>query len=183
MAQKCLNKVSCRWLVPTVAIFVALLSDAVTKHLAENALANGQQISVVGGAITLHLLFNKGMTLGVGSSMPWLIAILVIIGSIALVLWSYRSDTVALKVSVGLAAGGALGNLADRIFRPPGPLRGAAIDWITLFHQHTVFNLADVYIRVGLIVALVVVVVKERSSPQGHMRSPHRLEVHQDQSS
>ena len=162
---------------------MAFFSDAATKDLAENALANGQQISAVGGTVTLHLLFNKGMTLGVGSSMPWLISILVIIGSIALVLWSYRSETVLLKVSVGLAAGGSLGNLADRIFRPPGPLRGAAIDWITLFHQHTVFNLADVYIRVGLLVALVAVVVKERSRPQESMHPPHNFEVHEGQSS
>jgi len=50
-------------------------------------------------------------------------------------------------VALGLVLGGALGNLADRVFRAPGPLRGHVVDVVSLFAPDgsvwPVFNLAD----------------------------------------
>ncbi len=45
-------------------------------------------------------------------------------------------------LALGLLLGGALGNLVDRLFRAPAPLRGHVVDWIHL-HHWPVFNLAD----------------------------------------
>jgi signal peptidase II len=56
-------------------------------------------------------------------------------------------------VALGLLLGGALGNLSDRLFRSPGPLRGHVVDWIQLPHW-PVFNVADSAIVVGGIVAV-----------------------------
>ena len=47
--------------------------------------------------------------------------------------------------------GGALGNLADRIFRSPGLGRGAVIDWIHVAWYPATFNIADVAIRLGAV--------------------------------
>jgi len=54
-----------------------------------------------------------------------------------------RSDLLA--ASVGLVVGGALGNLADRVFRSH---HGAVVDFIA-FHFWPTFNLADAAIVVG----------------------------------
>jgi signal peptidase II len=62
-------------------------------------------------------------------------------------------------VCLGLLLGGALGNLADRLFREPGVLRGRVVDFIDLqWHARSVwpsFNVADASIVVGGLVALV----------------------------
>jgi signal peptidase II len=52
-------------------------------------------------------------------------------------------------------AGGAAGNLADRLLRSPGPGRGAVVDWIHVAGYPATFNLADVAIRAGVVAALV----------------------------
>lgn len=177
MKESDLNDVRQRWMAPTVAILVSVFIDVVSKYLAEVTLAHGRQISIAGGDITLHLLFNKGASLGVGSSVPVVISMLVIIGSIALVLWSYSSPSLLLRVSTGLAAGGSLGNLLDRLFRSPGPFRGGVIDWITLFHQNVVFNLADVFIRVGLGIAIITILFGKQFRSRRWDGSSLNLEV------
>ena len=58
------------------------------------------------------------------------------------------SETIAL----GLVLGGAVGNLADRLFRGDGVLNGPVIDWVNLLVIPT-FNIADAAITcaVGLL--------------------------------
>lgn len=52
-------------------------------------------------------------------------------------------------IALGLLLGGAAGNLADRLFRSPGPLRGFVIDWIKLPYFPPTFNIADSAITIG----------------------------------
>jgi signal peptidase II len=56
-------------------------------------------------------------------------------------------------LSLGLLLGGALGNLVDRVFRSPGPGRGAVVDFLD-FRVWPVFNLADSAIVVGGLLAV-----------------------------
>ena len=55
---------------------------------------------------------------------------------------------------LGLALGGILGNLTDRIFRAPGFFTGHVIDWIQL-PNWPVFNLADTAIVVAASIAVI----------------------------
>jgi signal peptidase II len=48
----------------------------------------------------------------------------------------------AWAVALGLVLGGAMGNLADRVFREPAVFRGHVIDFLELPHW-PVFNIAD----------------------------------------
>jgi lipoprotein signal peptidase len=52
-------------------------------------------------------------------------------------------------ISLGLILGGALGNLADRMFRGAGWGRGAVVDFIDL-QFWPIFNLADAGIVIGV---------------------------------
>ena len=61
-----------------------------------------------------------------------------------------RIDVLAL----GLILGGALGNLADRVFRGEGVLDGAVVDWIDWWFIPT-FNVADAALNVGVAVLLI----------------------------
>ena len=74
---------------------------------------------------------------------------LVAVGVIVVIMrFAGRLRSSAWAVTLGLLLGGALGNLVDRLFRAPGPLRGYVVDWIQLPHW-PVFNLADSAIVCG----------------------------------
>jgi signal peptidase II len=64
--------------------------------------------------------------------------------SVAVVIFYYgrKVKSTPWAVALGLALGGIFGNLADRIFREPGMLRGEVVDWIQL-PNWPIFNIAD----------------------------------------
>jgi signal peptidase II len=45
--------------------------------------------------------------------------------------------------------GGAAGNVADRVFRSPGPLRGAVVDFVAI-GRGPIFKAAGVCVVVGV---------------------------------
>ena len=53
--------------------------------------------------------------------------------------------TIAWAIALGALLGGALGNLCDRLTRPPGFGRGYVVDFIA-FPHFAVFNVADIAI-------------------------------------
>jgi signal peptidase II len=69
--------------------------------------------------------------------------------------YGLRSRSAGRSVSLGLIAGGAAGNLADRLARPPGPFHGAVIDWIKVAFYPPAFNLADVALRSGVAILII----------------------------
>ena len=71
------------------------------------------------------------------------------IAAVLVVLYlSRRIGTVAWAVALGLLLAGVAGNLTDRLFRAPGPLRGHVIDFLML-PNWPVFNVADMCINVA----------------------------------
>ena len=148
--------------IPMATVISAFLIDAASKNWAENHLASGRTITQLSGVIKLKLLYNQGATMGFGSSRPVAISVFVIIGTAAVLGWALLSKFIPIQIFAGLAAGGSLGNLADRLFRKPGPLRGPVIDWISFSGQSGVFNVADVFIRLGLLVAVIFLIFHDR---------------------
>jgi signal peptidase II len=99
--------------------------------------------------VSVRLVRNTGASFGIGAGHPVLVVAssVAVIAVVAVVLARTRSRPAALLLAVVL--GGALGNLADRVFRSPGLGRGPVIDWIHVLGYPATFNLADVAIRVG----------------------------------
>lgn len=73
----------------------------------------------------------------------------------AAVIWLVRTRRPGVALCLAVVAGGAAGNLADRLLRSPGPGRGAVVDWIHVAGYPATFNLADMAIRAGAAGALV----------------------------
>ena len=67
--------------------------------------------------------------------------------------------------AIGLAmiAGGALGNLIDRLARDPGFWFGHVVDYISV-GNFAVFNLADASITVGVVIFALALFLKEESN-------------------
>jgi len=124
-------------------------ADAASKALAVAHLAPYRQAVLLGGLLTLHLYRNPGAAFSMGPSYTAVYA-LVAVGVLAAILRvSGRLRSWPWAIALGLILGGAAGNLLDRLFRAPGPLRGYVIDWIKLPYFPPTFNIADSAITVG----------------------------------
>ena len=136
-----------------VALF-GLVTDAATKDWAVSALRGGHQITAPGGIVRLQLVANNGAAFGIGAGHESVVAVVSLVLIIALGVWAARASTAAQRIGGWLAVGGGLGNLLDRLVRAPGPPHGAVIDWIHVSFYGPTFNLADVWLRGGLLIAV-----------------------------
>ena len=125
--------------------------DQITKAWAVAAL-DDQIIDLV-WTLRLRLVYNTGFAFSTGSGLGPVLAIVAIV--IVGVLWSSRHRVQGLWATMALGGiiGGALGNLADRVFRGAAWGRGAVVDFIDL-QWWPIFNVADASITVGLVIVL-----------------------------
>jgi signal peptidase II len=80
---------------------------------------------------------------------------MIAIGAATFVLYlSRRLGSTLWAVGLGFLLAGILGNLTDRVFRDPGPLRGHVIDFLQL-PNWPVFNVADICINIAAAVIIV----------------------------
>ncbi len=137
-----------------VAVTV-LTTDAISKAQVLARLPGHPPIRLFDGFVTLDLTFNAGAAFGVGTSYTAVIALIVcgVIGYI--IRTARRLRSLAWTIALGLLLGGAMGNLGDRLFRAPGPLRGRVVDWINLPHFPWTFNLADASITCAAVLIAV----------------------------
>lgn len=133
-----------RW--PAIAGFVAVL-DLTSKATARHVLAGTGEASV--GAVQLRLVDNRGAAFGLGSAHPLVVTAVALVTTAGAVWLLTQADTVGQRAALAVVVGGAVGNLADRL------TRGAVTDWIHISGYPPTFNLADVAIRGGALVTVV----------------------------
>lgn len=141
----------------TVAIAVAVvLVDQLTKVWAVHTLEyRGEPVRLLGSVLSLRLLYNSGAALSIAMGMTWLLTIIVIVVVVIIARVVRRIGSVSWAVALGLLLGGALGNLTDRLVRPPGFAQGYVVDFID-YAGWFVGNVADIAIvgAAGLIIVL-----------------------------
>lgn len=121
---------------------VVLALDIVTKILAVHLLTPGQPVSIIGDTVTWTLVRNPGAAFSMATGYTWVLT-LVAIGVVVGIIWmGRRLVSPWWAIGLGMILGGAMGNLVDRIFRAPGPLRGYVVDFFSV-GWWPVFNVAD----------------------------------------
>ena len=132
-----------------IAVIIVLILDRITKELAGGIPAEG--IVLVPGVIGLRYAENVGAAFSMLSGYPRVLGVL----SLALIVCGYmwlRKKEIAAFPLFGLAlmAGGAAGNMFDRL------IRGFVPDMIeTLFVNFPVFNVADSCLTVGCTLVMI----------------------------
>jgi signal peptidase II len=127
-------------LLSVAAVVLAL--DVVTKVLAVRWLTPGQPVSIVGDTVTWTLVRNSGAAFSMATGYTWALT-LVATGVVIGIVWmGRRLVSPWWAIGLGMILGGALGNLMDRFFRSPGPLRGHVVDFLSV-GWWPVFNVAD----------------------------------------
>jgi len=146
-----------------ILVFAAMLvicvgCDHAAKRIAESALG-GPSLSLAGDALRFELVYNPGAFLGFGAELPggvrgFLLQLLVPIALAGVCIAALRSGIASRWSLLGLAmmVGGGLGNWLDRLMNG-----GLVTDFMSLGVgplRTGVFNLADVYIMAGVVLAL-----------------------------
>jgi signal peptidase II len=127
--------------------------DLAAKTIVVDTLSQHAPIRLLGGFLTLRLLRNSGAAFSIGTSLTVVFTLIAVGVIIAILRTSRRLRSVPWAITLGLLLGGATGNLGDRLFRAPAPLRGDVVDWIQLPHW-PVFNVADSAIVCGGVLAV-----------------------------
>jgi signal peptidase II len=143
-------------LFAAVAVFVLAL-DIVSKILVVANLDAREVVRTLGGAVYLDIARNSGAAFSLGTGFTVILSV-VALGVVAVIVrTASRLRSAGWAIALAFILGGALGNLADRVFRAPGVLRGRVVDWISLFgpdgEHWPIFNLADSAIVCGAILA------------------------------
>jgi len=143
----------------TAAVVVAL--DQATKAWALSALAH-RSIHVA-GPLSLTLRRNTGSAFSLFTGSSPALAVVAGVLAVGIMILATRVRSRMLAVALGLVLGGALGNLADRVFRSAS---GGVVDFID-FRFWPTFNVADSAIVVGVVAIVVIVVIGDRRRAQG----------------
>lgn len=136
-----------RWIVVVVASLVIIV-DQVTKTLAESHLAT-HSVKLI-GPLSLELVYNSGVAFSIGSGSTAVVTIVELAVLVAVVAYVRKIKSGVTALGFGLVIGGALGNIADRLFRHNN---GAVIDFIHTGFWPT-FNLADSAVVIGIVVII-----------------------------
>jgi signal peptidase II len=127
-----------------LAAFIWLI-DYSTKVWALSNVSEVKPIKIIGSILQLRLVFNPGAAFSFGTSFTFIFTILAILAVAVIAYYAIKITDRRWAAVLGLALGGVLGNLTDRIFREPSFFNGHVIDWIEL-PNFPVFNVADMAI-------------------------------------
>ena len=146
------SRSSSRTLLPWLALIAAVIvADQLTKVAIGRLFAYGERREIVHGFFDLTLLFNKGAAFSFLSSASgwqrWFFTIVGVAAALFIVVMLARHSSQKLfSLSLALIAGGALGNVIDRL------IHGHVVDFLLFYHRDwsfPAFNVADSAISVG----------------------------------
>jgi signal peptidase II len=134
-------------------VFAIVAFDLLTKAWAVRELADGP-VSIIGDDVDFRLARNTGGAFSLFSAFTPVLAIVAGVVAFFLIRTVRRTRDTLLVVALSFVLAGALGNLIDRIFRSPGFLRGAVVDFAHIGSWPT-FNVADSSITIGAVLVVV----------------------------
>lgn len=129
----------------------AVVLDQVTKAWAREALAAGP-LPFIPGVLDLSLVMNTGAAFSIGSGSTWVFVLLAAVICVGCTVWVVRERSMGLPLACALGAvcGGGIGNLIDRV------AAGQVTDFFaTAFIDFPVFNVADIFVTCGVVIAFV----------------------------
>jgi len=162
--------------IASAIVAAGMVVDQLTKWWAQSALADGRIIEVL-PTLELDLAYNSGFSFSTGADHGRLIGVFVMCVCVLLVAMIWRSAQTLRVVLLSVVLAGALGNLADRLFRADdGPLSGDVVDFIDVT-WYAVFNVADSLVVCASIAFVVFETRRQRSADAEHGSTGAAAEV------
>jgi signal peptidase II len=156
MVERSLSARPFHWLGLLAVAGAAIIADQLTKQIVVNQLEIGESVHVV-GPLSIGHVKNSGIAFGLFSSWASFVTLLTAIAVGWMLVYFAKSGArhPVLPVALGLLIGGSLANLTDRI------RLGHVTDFLDL-RFWPAFNLADMFIVVGVAALLAALVAAER---------------------
>jgi signal peptidase II len=159
------------WVLFLAIAAAVVVLDQATKAWALRILPGAPPLTVIPGCFNLAFSRNTGGVFGLFAGAPspgrrvfFVAATATALGVIAIFLRRWGHESRLLVVALALIAGGAVGNLVDR-------LRFGSvvdfIDWYWRTHHWYTFNVADSGISVGAVLLFLHALLPEPAAPAG----------------
>lgn len=147
---------STAWMNATFGLAALTLAlDQISKWVILLAVMTPPRTIEVTGFFNLVLTYNRGVSFGFLASnlwwKPYLLSALALAVVAGLLIWLHLNDSRQRRLGIGLIAGGAIGNVIDRMIHP------GVVDFLDFhaFGWHwPAFNVADSAIFLGVILLL-----------------------------
>ena len=151
------------WVLGVTAATVLAL-DLVSKIVVVATLRGEPPVKLPSGYLWLTHARNPGAAFSFAEGATVLFTAVAAVVVVVIIRTAAKLRSTAWALALGGVLGGAAGNLVDRLFRSPGPLRGHVVDWISLRTPDgrmlfPIFNLADSGIVCGGILAVLLAVL------------------------
>ncbi len=140
-----------------IIFMFSIVSDQLTKIWAVNTLKNGESIKLIGNFLRFTYAENKGAAFSILQNQLWFFIIIsiVMLGVLAYIYFKTKNITKISRLSIAMIAGGAIGNLIDRVNL------GYVVDFIDVrfgsFYDFPIFNIADSFVVCGTILMIILI--------------------------
>lgn len=141
-------------IIDLVLIVLSVFLDQFTKALAVEKLKDKPATNLIDGVLEFNYLENKGAAFGMlqDQKLFFILVAVVILAVILYVLYKTPDDNkyIALHILLSLIAGGAVGNMIDRL------VNTYVVDFIYFkLINFPIFNVADIFVSVGTFVLII----------------------------
>ncbi|RZU61112.1 signal peptidase II [Zhihengliuella halotolerans] len=139
-----------------VVFAVALGLDQLTKWLVQSTMELGETIPVIDPILSWHYILNPGAAFSIGTNITWVFTLFQAAVVVYIAVIASRVRYTPWALALGGVAGGAAGNLVDRLFREPSFGMGHVVDFIAV-PKFAVFNIADSFVVCSMIAACLLI--------------------------
>ena len=149
--------------VPIVIVALIALDQWVKFEIVKN-IQLGEVKPFIPKIVSLTYLRNTGAAFSILENQQWLFAVitLVVIGAAIWYLSKHIKGSVWLLSSLSLIIAGGIGNFIDRV------RQGFVVDMFQLdFINFAIFNVADSYLTIGVMVLVVMMLKEEDNASKG----------------
>lgn len=126
-----------------VSAAVLIFADQLLKSLVIQYFAANKSYPVFGQLLQIRLTFNDSAAFSMGFGLTWIFTIVSSLAALAMLWYLLKIESRSWAIMLGVALGGVVGNLIDRLTREPGFGIGRVVDFIQIPFNFPLFNLAD----------------------------------------
>lgn len=139
-----------------IIAIILFIIDQISKALVSAYLNLNESITIIKDFFYIRYINNTGASFGMLSNSKVLLIILSLIAIIIILRYmnTFKKTKINL-IGFGLILGGILGNLSDRILF--GYVKDF-LDFIIFNYDYPVFNLADIFIVLGVIILIISII-------------------------
>ena len=159
-----MKKVFLRYILPILGVVAVVLLDQLVKEVCLDKIGMYNKVVLIENVFELQVIPNKGMAWGMLQNKQWFFVVITPV-VLAVMAWfyaklPYEKKFRPMRILTVTLAGGAIGNLIDRMFRGDF-CQGYVVDMFYVKAiDFPIFNVADSFICVSFALLAVLVIFK-----------------------